>query len=304
MKEKAEAMVLASFVADSLALGVHWIYDVEEIDRRFGRVEQLLAPAAGSYHSSRQRGEFTHYGDQVMVLLESVAARSGFDPDDFAQRWKALFKNYDGYVDHATQGTLKNFSAGKSPAESGAPSSDFAGAARIAPLAFFYGNDLEQLVRSARMQTVMTHKHPEVIRDAEFLARVVFRVLAGERPTAAMESVRDEFFGKTPIAEAVTEGIASASADTRQTILKFGQSCNTRGALPSFVHLVARYEDDLKEALIENVMAGGDSAARGLAAGMILGAHLGPGAVPEEWLASLKRRGHIMELLETIDRSA
>ncbi len=34
MKAKAEAMVLASFAGDSLALGPHWIYDIDEIERR------------------------------------------------------------------------------------------------------------------------------------------------------------------------------------------------------------------------------------------------------------------------------
>ncbi|RLB33782.1 MAG: ADP-ribosylglycohydrolase family protein, partial [Deltaproteobacteria bacterium] len=33
------AMVLASFVADSLALGAHWIYDTALIEKQFGRVD-------------------------------------------------------------------------------------------------------------------------------------------------------------------------------------------------------------------------------------------------------------------------
>ena len=301
MDDKARAMVVASFAADSLALGAHWIYDVDEIDRRFGRVDQLPAPAEGSYHPSKQRGDFTHYGDQTLVLLESVAAGRKFDLDDFAERWKALFQSYGGYFDHATKGTLKNFAEGKGPRDSGSTSTDFSGAARIAPLAYRYRLDSERLVRSARAQTAMTHNHPLVIMDAEFLALVVFRVLGGSRPVSAMEEVRDEFFKGSPVAAAVTEGIASAPTVTRKAISKFGQSCNTTGALPSFVHLVARYEDDLKEALVENVMAGGDSAARGMAVGMVLGAYLGPRAVPEEWAYPMKQHKHILDLLDSID---
>ena len=44
MKEHARSMVLAAFVADSLALGAHWIYNTEKIDRQFGRITDLLAP--------------------------------------------------------------------------------------------------------------------------------------------------------------------------------------------------------------------------------------------------------------------
>lgn len=304
MKEQAKAMVLASFAADSLALGPHWIYDVEEISRKFGRVDGLIRPAGNSYHSTKGLGDFTHYGDQALVLLESVALGGRFDLDDFAFRWKQLFDGYSGYRDHATKATLKQFAEGKGPAESGSPSTDFAGAVRIAPLAYRYLEDQKSLVGAARAQTIMTHNNPAVIQDAEFLSRVLWKVLNGERPTVAMEGVRDECFPESPLAAAVTEGIKSAVKPTRAAILKFGQSCDTRGALPGTVHLVARYENDLKEALVENVMAGGDSAARGMAVGAILGAFLGRDAIPAGWLSGMKKTGTIEELLARIDRTA
>jgi ADP-ribosylglycohydrolase len=56
----------------------------------------------------------------------------------------------------------------------------------------------------------------------------------------------------------------------------------------------------LKTALIENVMAGGDSAARGMAVGMILGAHLGKEAIPDDWLRDMKSSNRIVELLAAI----
>ena len=54
---------------------------------------------------------------------------------------------------------------------------------------------------------------------------------------------------------------------------------------------------------MENVMAGGDSAARGLVVGMILGAHLGFEAIPSEWLSGLKRYQYIVDLLERIRKA-
>jgi len=54
--------------------------------------------------------------------------------------------------------------------------------------------------------------------------------------------------------------------------------------------------------LIENAMAGGDSAARGLIVGMILGAHLGIDAIPQKWLSELKSYHKIVELMAQINR--
>jgi len=99
MQAHAKAMVLASFAADSLALGIHWIYDTALIDRQFGRIERLLKPIGQSYHSTKDRGELTHYGDQTLVLLRTLAERSVFKPDAFARNWQDFFKTYQVYVD-------------------------------------------------------------------------------------------------------------------------------------------------------------------------------------------------------------
>ena len=82
MKDKAKAMVLASFAADSLALAPHWIYSINKIARDFGRIENFLDPDPDSYHHTKKKGDFTHYGDQSFMLLESLAARGSFDPED------------------------------------------------------------------------------------------------------------------------------------------------------------------------------------------------------------------------------
>jgi ADP-ribosylglycohydrolase len=56
------------------------------------------------------------------------------------------------------------------------------------------------------------------------------------------------------------------------------------------------------DGLGENVVAGGDSAARGLAAGMLLGAHAGMAAIPKQWLAGLQHREEIERLMDGLRR--
>ncbi|MDY0040748.1 MAG: ADP-ribosylglycohydrolase family protein [Desulforhabdus sp.] len=302
MSEKRKALVISSLLGDSLAMPVHWIYDTSEIDQRFGRVENLLYPPKSSYHGTRVAGELTHYGDQVMVLLKSVADNAGFDLSKFAEEWRKLFQDYKGYRDRATKTTLSNFEEGKGPSNSGSPSTDLAGAGRIAPLVYCYADDLEALILSCRAQTAMTHNNPMVIEASELSAILVSKILAGSTPVSALKQLRDEApNGSTPFGQWIEEGLKSTDEDTRKAIGKFGQSCAIKDAFRAVVHLVAKYQNNLREALVENVMAGGDSAARGLLVGMFLAAYNGMNALPAEWLSGLRSYRQIIDLLTQVD---
>lgn len=296
-------MVLASFAADSLALGAHWIYDTNEIDRQLGRVDTLLKPLPGSYHPTKERGEFTHYGDQALVLLESLAQTGKFSLADFAVAWKTLFTDYKGYIDRATATTLDNMSQQVPPDRCGSPSSDLGGAARIAPLLYFYREDRQALLEAVHQQTALTHNNPATLAGAEFIAKTAWEVLGGAKPIAAMETALEEGVADLDLDIRIRGGLDTGGKDTRTVIKKFGQMCGIAAALPGAIHLIATYENDLRTALIENVMAGGDSAARGLVVGMILGAHLGRLAIPDKWLTGMAQFAHISALLTSKDSS-
>ena len=300
MKDSGKAMVLASFAADSLALGAHWIYDIAKISQAFGRVDSFLKPAPNSYHPTKDKGEFTHYGDQTLVLLESLAARKGFDLQEFSARWRNLFEGYKGYVDGATRVTLSEYASGKNAETAGSPSDDLAGASRLAPLVYCYRRDLEALVSASRSQANMTHTNLVTVESAEFFARVASLVLQEMTPVKALNKVREDHYRDNQIGAWVKAGIESRENESVPAIARFGQSCHTPAAFPGVVHLIARYEDDLEEALIQSVMAGGDSAARGMIVGMILGAHLGMESIPKRWLTELRKKDEILRYLQTL----
>lgn len=300
MNDNARAMVLGSFVADSLALGAHWIYDTEKISKDFGRVDQLVAPAATSYHPTKKMGEFTHYGDQTLLLLQCLSAKGRFDLTDFAATWRQFSTATDGYLDHASKDTLRHFSEGKPPEQSGSPSTDLGGPARIAPLVFRYRDDLDGLRAAVRLQTAMTHTGPGVLEGADFLARTAFSILHGASIKEALDESLEQGIADIDLDLRLRRAMETGDQDTTQTIKNFGQMCAINAALPGVVHLVLRYGDDLREGLMANVMAGGDSAARGMAAGMLLGAAGGMKALPGQWLEDLKTRSHIDQLLDSL----
>jgi hypothetical protein len=127
IQERIAGAVLGAFIGDTLSLGVHWIYNPRHITRVIGRLSEPIDPIKGAdrYHPNRQRGQFTHFGDQALVLMRSIVASGGWSLADFKERWTALWDGYDGYLDGATKKTLQSGSS---------DSNDLSGFARMAPL--------------------------------------------------------------------------------------------------------------------------------------------------------------------------
>jgi ADP-ribosylglycohydrolase len=298
MTDKHKAAVMGAFAADALSLGVHWVYNTNVIDKKVGRIEQYHNPLT-SYHKGKQAGDFTHYGDQMLVLLEAIGTAGKFDAVGFANAWRDFFSNYNGYFDKATKTTLENMDASGDLKRSASPSDDLAGASRMAPLVAAYGDDLDTLIRTARAQTAITHNDDRVIQSAEFFARTVYNVLKGRPPLAAVETAL-EAQADSAIAPLITMGLERRDDNTRETIAEFGQMCSVEAGLPGAVHLVARYADDYRTAMVENVMAGGDSSARGMLAGMVIAAAHGSAAIPDTWQAEMTQGGRIDDLLNQL----
>ena len=300
MRERAEAMVLAAFVADSHALGAHMICDIEEIASRYGRVERLLPAPPGSAFNGRPAGAQTHCGDQTLVLLRHLAAHRSFDAAAFAAEWRAFMSFYDGHRDKATAATLANMDAGQPLVDAGSDSDELSAVARIAPVVCLYRDERNRLVDVAETQTRITHNSSLAVATAAFLARVLWSVLNGKTPTSAISAVADTST-EPRVSDVFRSGLASANRTTRDLALSVGQGPRIESALPLAVHLIAKYEGSLRDALIENVAVGGETAARGMIVGMVLGAFHGRDAIPDEWIETLRAYREISVLLEDLE---
>lgn len=305
MKAPAHAMVLASFVADSLALGAHWIYDTDQIDREVGRVTDLLSPPQGSYHPTKKRGEFTHYGDQTLHLLQHLVEHRGhFSLPIYARAWYSFCTNYQGYMDRATKASLQNIEAGKDPDLCGSTSTDLGGPARIAPLVYCYRENLAGMLAAVKAQTALTHNGPGVVDGALFLAASCHAILHGATPREAFLQALETGIDDIDLDLRLRKCLDRPGGSIRQAVKEFGQMCSINAALPGAVYTVLQHDDNLEEALIETVMAGGDSAARGMVVGMLLGAALGEEKIPGRWLNALARYQEIETALALLSEAA
>lgn len=295
-------MLLGSFLGDSHSLGVHWVYNTRAIDKKVGRVEELIAPIVNRFHPNRGKGEFTHYGDQTLFLLEYLREHTDFIKNDFLLSWADYMRSYDGYMDHATKDTVKNLDEGKQGSEAASLSHDLGGAARIAPLIYRFAPDRNKTVQTCREQTEATHNNENVVHSSGFFAELVLSILGGKRVEESLEATINALPESSALREWAAAGMESKGADSRETIATFGQACPVEKLFPGTIHLIVTYQDDLQEALIQNAGAGGDSAARGLIVGMVLGAYHGYDALPQAWLEDLAAGEKILTLAEKIDK--
>lgn len=289
-----EGMLLGAFIGDALSLGPHWLYDRSEITSRLGRVTGFLPPAT-SYHPGKQAGDFTHLGDQMLVLQQSIQARRGaFDASDFVERWRAFWNRpgNQSYRDKATRTVLANLDGGATLLGGASDSTEFAGPVRGIPVlvaGLAKGDEERELIAASRQQVLTTHRSAEAQETAAFLGRLASALAAGlDAHTAVDGALADspQFIRDTGRKAEAPNLAALSTGDAIETL---GQACDFAQSLPAALLVIQRHAHSFEEALIENVMAGGDCAARGILIGAVLGWEHGVDGIPEAWRKGLRQ---------------
>jgi ADP-ribosylglycohydrolase len=290
LTNKQSGLLFGSYCADALSLGVHWIYDANELAQKHGRITHYKPPGTDSYHPHKQAGDQGHVGDQALCLLNFLLKEKIWDPSGFMDDWLGMWPDYNDYVDGATKTTLANIQNQTDKTQGGSNSVEIAGPARIAPLIVFLSNSSEnEVVKAAVEQTMLTHRSKEAEESAIFLAKAGYRLMHGANLLDTLNETAPAW------AREKADGVLSENSV--DAISKLGPACSISSALPSVLYLALKYEDDIENALTENAMAGGDNCARGLVLGMLLGAANGMTSIPNHWVENLKARTDLVDFL-------
>ncbi|MEX1113759.1 MAG: ADP-ribosylglycohydrolase family protein [Akkermansiaceae bacterium] len=296
-------IVLGSFIGDALALGPHWIYQQKELRQRFGHIMDYLPPAT-AYHAGKQAGDLTHLGDQSLLLLRSIAEFGAFDLNHYAAAWRAFWENPAtiSYRDGATKATLSHLKGGRAPESAASDSSDLAGAVHIAPLFLLKWKNDDLQIAAARSLTSFTHGDPAIVETADFLTRLILAVHRGSSIPNALEQTAtlphwNAFHADWIEAAKVS---AASSATDSEALFDHGLTCHIPDAFTGVCHLLLRHPESPADALIANINAGGDSAARGMVLGMIYGARHPVASLPPGWLSGLRSREEILTLIRNL----
>jgi ADP-ribosylglycohydrolase len=277
-EKKIKELVLVSLVADAYCLGAHWVYDEKQLQNASFDWNILNTPLS-IWHKGKTAGEFTHYGDQTYWLYKFLENKDDFKAEEFLIYWNNKMKTYEGYIDGASRQTIKNIEEGVSP--SGSNSADLSIVGRIAPL-LKVSKTKAEFLKNVDSFVRLTHDSPKALNASRFFAKVIWNLIEGKELSVSIESIKDEF--DTKIQAHINKAIASKEADTFETIRNFGPACDVDDGFAGALHLLAKY-DNLKEMLIENAKAGGDSSARAMIASIIFMMNRPASQIPQNWLS-------------------
>ena len=275
-KDKINEIIRATFVADSYSLGSHWVYDEKQLEDLPINWDTLNAPQA-MWHKGKESGDFTHIGDQLHWLVEFLENNQSFDISSYLTFWQNKMHTYDGYVDGATRGTLANIKEGKNI---GSDSSDFSVIGRISPL-LLISKDEEDFVQNVQTFVKLSHNSEDVIESAVFFARLLFKVSDGKDIEESINALKNDF--NPFVQNSINKAISSKNDDTFETVRCFGPACDINEGFSGIIHLLLKYPNDLKELLVQNAKAGGDTSSRAMVATMIFVANSSSDDIPSEW---------------------
>ena len=197
---------------------------------------------------------------------------------------------------------------------------------------FLVESDEEKLVSDAVSTVYISHKNSDPVAAAEFLCRTLFRIIHLEMSlTEALQSAAarqghpliskwlqdaqakvaeaqdpSSSLSKEELVDDIAITTMSRLWDIGKTEpIKIGKASPTEGALPSALYFSIKYHNNIEAALIANANCGGDSAARGIVIGMLLGALPGNAIAPtHRWARGLNAMAHVQGLMDTVGGKA
>ena len=295
---------------------VHWYYDRDALRREYGEIRGMLAPKhphTGSilwrseytapnergeilhdqaaywgrrdvhYHQFLQAGENTLNFQLAIELVRLCETRGGYDPDAWLGHYIGFMRtpgrHRDTYLEECHRGFFTRYAQGRHPRKCAIRDEHIGGLAHVPPLCWVYRDaDLPELRDAVKLHVGLTHAHANVIRAADTLARLVFRIREG---MGLRDAVRRE----------AGDWISGNKADSRLSLpdthvigRRFSPACYIDESMPAALYLAWKYHEDFDAGVCANAMVGGDNCHRGAVVGALLGAANG---VAASWVDSL-----------------
>ena len=256
--------------------------------------------------------QYTDDTQLARELMRSLVERRGFDPEDFAARIAAIFRE-ERIVGrgHATDQAARRLNRGVPWDQAGTPppAAGNGTAMRAAPVGLFYWDDEEAMLRAAHLQGFITHKDPRCSAGSTAIAGAVWLALR-MRPLDAHAFAGWLAAWARPWDPHLADGLlrlpAWAQLPPEEAVESIGrvglepgvQDAGWEGISPFVttsvlwsLYAFLRSPDDYWETVCTAIAVGGDVDTTGAMAGAVSGAYLGLSALPGDLARGVTDRG-------------
>ena len=193
--------------------------------------------------------------------------------------------NYQGELDAASKESLVNIKSGRSFLGAGSSSHDLSVVGRHAPILFTL-KGMDEMLESVKFHNCLTHMTKETMDASKYIAEVTLAMIYNLDVEKTLIE-RAKFYGEEVEAE-VEKALALKDKPANVALSTLGTGSNVQGALASTIYLLLNFHDDFETLLKLNLEAGGESSARAMVAGMVIGARYGFEKIQPEWIEEIK----------------
>lgn len=248
--------------------------------------------------ASMSMSEWTDDTSMLVATALSIAERGRVDGEDLARRYLSWFEKGGRGIGRATYHAMKRVESGTAWDEAGEKGEYAAGngvAMRIAPVGLLHAHDPDGLAEDVETCGIITHRNDEAIAGGFAVAYAVARAAAGKLDTETLILEILDQLEPSRVADGLSE--CARLLEVEEPPLSAMPELRLGGAafetVPSALYCFLRTPEDVREALVSSIVAGGDTDTRACIAGSISGAYNGREAVPERWVRALPRREFI-----------
>lgn len=232
-------------------------------------------------------GSFTDDTEMALALADSLLEKTPLDPANLAKHFVAWYDTRPPDVGIHTATVLREIALGcawqtaAAAAHQAHPHSAGNGSVmRCWPVALAHWDNLDALLRDSRLQSDVTHAHPECLAASAFVNAAIHFLLAGATPR---EAIQKALAASAP-PPALRDAVLGAAKKARNELPNTGW---VRHTVESAVWglLTTR---SFNEAVIHVVNLGNDADTAGAVVGALAGAAYGLSAIPPVWRNALR----------------
>ena len=265
-----------ALLSDAAALGLHWLYDQEQIARvettgslLFRQPESNIYKEHKGYfaQAGRQSGDLSHYGESAR-LVGQLCINGEYSTDAHRKSFLAAFGpcgSFNGYADRPTKALIANMlvNADAIDDRSGVDDDQLPG---LCPVPGAFAGGLSAQSALSAVQVISTNQ--QVMQSAGIVFTCLELLSSGMPLRQALE--QSALSGTGDVNDLLQQALEKEAYQPLEMAQHFGLACHIPQGMPLAWHLLY-HADSFEMAVRDNIRCGGDSCGRSMILGAIAG---------------------------------